>query len=39
MFIRRFLFRTRLGERLIALLERHTGLALVQTVQFHPRMR
>ena len=37
MFIRRFLFRTSLSEQLITLVERHTGLATVQTAQFHSR--
>jgi hypothetical protein len=37
MFLRRFLFRTRLSEQLIALLERHTELAIVQTAQFRSK--
>jgi hypothetical protein len=37
MFSRRFLVGTGLSERLSALFERHTGLAIAPTVQFHSK--
>jgi hypothetical protein len=30
MFVRRFLFETRLGELVLVFLERHVGLAIIQ---------